>query len=88
MSVPAPDARIDLRHNRTGVSPMVPHTTRLLYSDEFPDRWLTKAVVRLSSSPPARAWRLGPGSLRTKLPEQLASLRAKRAGVPMRRTAS
>jgi hypothetical protein len=39
---------------------MVPHTTRLLYSDDFADRWLTEAVVRLSSSPlareAARAW--------------------------------
>jgi hypothetical protein len=33
---------------------MVPHTTRLLFSEHFPDRWLTEAVVRLSSSPSAR----------------------------------
>ena len=33
---------------------MVPHTTRLLYSDDFADRWLTEAVVRMSSSPSAR----------------------------------
>jgi len=33
---------------------MVPHTTRLLYSAHIPDRWLTEAVVRLSSSPSAR----------------------------------
>lgn len=30
---------------------MVPHTTRILFPDDFPDRWLTEAVVRLSSSP-------------------------------------
>ena len=33
---------------------MVPHTTRILFPDDFPDRWLTEAVVRLSSSPSAR----------------------------------
>ena len=33
---------------------MVPHTTRILFPHDFPDRWLTEAVVRLSSSPPAR----------------------------------
>src|SRR6266536_57640 len=40
--------------NRNGVSPMVPHTTRILFPHDFPDRWLTEAVVRLSSSPWAR----------------------------------
>ena len=33
---------------------MVPHTTRILFPHHFPDRWLTEAVVRLSSSPWAR----------------------------------
>ena len=34
---------------------MVPHTTPcLLFLDHFPDRLLTEAVVRLSSSPHAR----------------------------------
>ena len=33
---------------------MVPHTTCLLFLDHCPDRWLTEAVVRLSSSPHAR----------------------------------
>lgn len=34
---------------------MGPHTTTcLFFVDHFPDRWLTEAVVRLSSSPQAR----------------------------------
>ena len=33
---------------------MVPHTTCLLFLDHCPDRWLTEAVVCLSSSPQAR----------------------------------
>ena len=65
---------------------MVPHTTRLLYSDDFVDRWLTEAVVRQSSSPLAREV-ARPGSVRTTLPEQLASLRAKHAAGQMRDTA-
>jgi hypothetical protein len=39
---------------------MVPHTTRLLFSEHFPDRSQMEAVVRLGSSPSAceaaRAW--------------------------------
>jgi hypothetical protein len=33
---------------------MVPYTTRILFPHDFLDRWLTEAVVRLSSSPSAR----------------------------------